>query len=389
MHKKSRFVHNSKSILRDKINLFFSRKKLLIIAFLLFIFCVVFAFLLFSVNGDYIALNQEHNSFVAKTGETIYLLNRQLTSFSQKNSDLNNELNELNKNYSSLLSSKIDLDKSYLVLKEEVSLTIKKINDYELEIQKSLEWFSKNSFFDKEQERVLLNLKSNCLKSNLSSCEINLGCFYLVNSEFVNYKYKSDIATAGVLDKLQSLNDFIKNRGGDCEDYSLFFKAEYNSLVNTCGEKQIKLFSWVDKKNSKFWANYQNTWYLDGAEKIYLDKNNIFPIIVCGSMKDLQSGQINGHCVIAFSSIEINSPQDIYFIGLAELIEPQTGEYLGKIGVDSGIFLITDSLARESYINTLITNNDFFLYRDNKWVNYASFLKELDEKKAILRELLK
>jgi hypothetical protein len=221
-----------------------------------------------------------------------------------------------------------------------------------------------------------------------SACEINLGCFNLVNLEFVNYKYKSDISVLNVEDKLQSISEFVNNRGGDCEDYTLFFKAEYNSLVVSCEKESPRAFGWVKNAGTTFWANLGHTWYLPNAKKVYLDINNIFPVGVCGSMLDPNTGAINGHCVLAFAQKKIFSVDDISVLFSAELIEPQSGMYLGFVGESSGIYLVNDPKRSSSFIDTLITDNDLFLYRGGKWNSYSTFRDELAAQKTALSAVL-
>ncbi|MFA5125507.1 MAG: hypothetical protein WC462_00710 [archaeon] len=367
---------------------FFSKRVLtyILICFVLVSFLLLF--FAFFLNEELSSLKAEHEAFVLQSNNNIYSLNESISVLEKQNSDLNLNLINLRDSYDSLSTSNTLLNKSYSDLKNEANITITKIEDYELNIKKSLDWFQANSMLDDSHRAVLLNLKSNCLEKSSLNCEINLGCFFLVNSEFLDYTYKLDSVTSDSVDKLQSLNDFIKNKGGDCEDYSLFFKAEFNSLVEGCGDKRVNLFGWVEKKGSTFWANTSDTWYMSDATKKYFDKNNLFPLVVCGSMFDPKSSNVNGHCVIALNKIKIFSSDDVSSLESAELIEPQTGEYLGFVGQDSGIYLVSQNPDSTSYIDTLITDNDFFLYRHNKWNNYSEFGTELAQRKKSLEELL-
>jgi hypothetical protein len=61
---------------------------------------------------------------------------------------------------------------------------------------------------------------------------------------------------------------------------------------------------------------------------------------------------------------------------------------LGVVGEDSGIYLASEGLLSNSYIDTLITEADFFLYRDGKWNNYSEFGLELARRKSALMDLL-
>jgi|GEM_PF-1215756 len=388
---KKRFPFLSKERSSLKNESFFSKKKLGVIIFVLVVMLVVLSFFFYLKNSDYDSLKKEYSSFVVDSKNTIFSLNEKISLLEKNNSDLNKALINLNNAYDSLSSKSDKLEESYSTLKIEVEGTIKKIDEYKAEIQSSLDWFNYNSLLGKEGFSVLSKLKSNCKSENSKSCEINLGCFNLVNFEFLKYEYKNDLVTSNTLDKLQSVSQFIKNKGGDCEDFSLFFKAEYNSLTQSCEGKEIKLVAWVRKDNDRFWLNFDSSWYLPDAKKVYLSKENIFPAIVCGSMYDPRSKKINGHCVLAFSNKKIVSFQDISVLASVELIEPQSGEYLGFIGDDSGVFVISylgGSVSSLSYIDTIITDNDFFIYKDGLWNNYAKFNDELSLKKEKLESLL-
>lgn len=382
MHKNS--VSKQKPFFFDKTS---STKYIWAILILVVLLVVYIGLLVFS-NISSENLKKEYSAFVAGYDSKVSSLNSIIFSLNKENSDLNSALNKLNGEYNSLSSKNNALEYSYSNLKDEVDSTISKINDYQIEIQSSLDWFSSNSVLG-NHENILLNLKSSCKKETSKVCQINLGCFHLVNSEFINYKYKDDLITSNVSDKLQTISEFIKNKGGDCEDFSLFFKAEYNSLIESCNGKKPTLFAWVEKKGSRFWSNFDNTWYLENATQKYLDKNNVFPVIVCGSIFDPNTGQVNGHCVLAFANKKIVSSEDISVLNSAELIEPQTGGYLGFVGNDSGIFLVSNDSVHSSFINTLITDNDFFIFSNNEWSNYALFGEELDNDKNSLENLIK
>lgn len=358
---------------------------LLIILFLLLITSVV---LIFLINSSLEKLKKEYNDYVTLTSSNIDSLNKKIIELNNEKSDLNKSFIKLSLDYSSLFVKANELESSYFNLKEEVDNTLIKIEDYEKQIQSSLEWFNNNSFLNTTDSKIISKLKSNCRKITSNGCQINLGCFNLVNSEFINYKYKDDLVTSNTVDKLQSIEEFIKNKGGDCEDFSLFFKSEYNSLTEYCSDKPLVLFAWVSEKNSRFYANFNETWYLSNAQKKYLNKENIYPVVVCGAIFDPNVQVINGHCVVAFANKKIISFEDISALNSAELIEPQSGAYLGFVGDDSGVYLISQNSSSQSYINTLITNNDFFIYKNEEWVSYSKFGEELDDQKEKLFELV-
>jgi hypothetical protein len=387
--KKESLLNNSKSTSfsfeDDKKN----KNKFFGLILFLIIFLIASLSIIFLINSSLEELKKDYSEYVLLSSNKIDSLNKLVLDLTIKKNDLNKSLNIITLEYNSLFDKANELESSYFDLKEEVNETLLKIDDYELQIQNSLEWFSYNSKLGANSSRIISNLKASCKKESTKICQINLGCFHLVNYEFINYKYKDDLVTSNTIDKLQSIEEFIKNKGGDCEDFSLFFKAEYNSLIEYCSNKPIELFAWVDEKNSRFWANFDETWYLSNAKKKYLNESNVFPSVVCGAMFDPNTQSINGHCVIAFTSKRINLIEDIDSLNHAELVEPQSGKYLGFVGEDSGIHLTSQNNSSSSYINTIITDKDFFIYKNKEWVNYEGFGVDLENQKQKLVELVK
>lgn len=344
------------------------------------------SFLFFKINSmsnEYSELASEYDLYKQ---ETVLHINQLETNMSS----LKYSLTNLNQTYTKL-------SRAYNLLKKEVDSTIKKIEVYEAELQESMEWFKTNSVLDtsEEQQEVMDYLEDDCFERKGNSCYIKTGCFYLVNSKKLGLKYKWDVRTSGEIDKLQSINEFIENKGGDCEDYSLFYKAEYNSVLEDCGDVDslnIMLEAWTPTQDSAdwYWLDFSRTWYLNSVRETNLKEAYIYPNIICGSIYDLNSGEVSGHCVIAFTSIKIESRQDIQNLEGAPLIEPQDGRYMGLAGdQSSGIYLMTEDNYQnppESYIYEIITDNDLFLFsrEHGKWLSYSVFDAELNAKKLEL-----
>ena len=238
----------------------------------------------------------------------------------------------------------------------------------------------------------------------MNKCYINLGCFYLLNYVHLELKYRSDYSIYSKTDKLSSITEFIQNKGGDCEDYSLFFKAEYNYAMNKCKGNEIHLEAWkypdidyssLNDKAEMIWLNYPKTWYLDGVVKVDISKN-IFPNIICGSLFDATVNTTMGHCMLAFTSNKIETISDFKYLEDAYIIEPQLGLYLGNLNNEnSGVYLLdeyvlyTDSIT--SWVDSVITDNDYFLFnRENlTWQSYGAFYTVLNLKKNQIGNILK
>ncbi|MDD5178503.1 MAG: hypothetical protein PHT54_04480 [Candidatus Nanoarchaeia archaeon] len=292
-----------------------------------------------------------------------------------------------------------DLKKDYETITSNIDPTIKKIETYETEIKESMKWFKDNAYLE-EGHKLRDFLNNICIRIKYSppSCKIKLGCLNLVNSMMWDFKYLPDTNTSLEDDKLQSIQEFLANEGGDCEDYALLYKAEYNSLLKGCLEnnpKNILLESWIvsDNPNQEYIVSYQPgsvDWYLSGAEGVGLKSGYIYPNIICGNLYDLNTNEIGGHCLIAFTDQEMGSEKDIKRLIKAPIVEPQTGEYLGLIEDESSnIYLVSPSNYKSlpnSYIYEIITDKDLFLFslEEGVWLSYSGFNNDLNQVKKTL-----
>lgn len=285
--------------------------------------------------------------------------------------------------------------------KEEIQKNIELLNKYQSEIETSMAWFNANSVLGKSgiEETAKYDLTDKCYTFSAKTCEIKLGCFYLVNSEFLNLEYKLDNVTSKKEDKLQSISEFVAHGGGDCEDYSLFYKAEYNHLLKDCkargGEKIIlesyeSSMNYADNNLFVFLDN-QKDWFVNYATEKNLPSGYEYPNVICGNIYDLNSQAVNGHCLIAFTKNKIEDINDISELNLATIVEPQNGAYMGLINdSSSNITLASKSTINStSFISEIITDQDLFLFdsASSEWLSYSSFSQKLDSEKAKLISL--
>ena len=191
----------------------------------------------------------------------------------------------------------------------------------------------------------------------------------------------------------------MKNKGGDCEDYSLFYKAEFNYVLNQCldaGADNIIIEGWTpsEDEEERYFVEFSKNWFLWGATEITIPKGFIYPNIVCGNLYDFSKKDTGGHCVIAFTKNKIKSIKDINELNNAPMIEPQNGLYLGLINDESSKTYI---LTKEnyditySYVNLIVTDKDQFLFSDKhrEWLGYSIFKDDMEENRKILAEMLK
>ncbi|MBW2967091.1 hypothetical protein KY362_01250 [Candidatus Woesearchaeota archaeon] len=314
-------------------------------------------------------------------------LQTELGLLQQGYSVLEQDYSELNQSYSELGAAHATLDESFKDLRSEVDETIGKIREYERDIKTSMDWFNENSELDHDNAKTYLNI--DCVAEEDAGCFIKTGCPWLVNHEKLGLSYKSDVYTSGETDKLQSLSEFVDSDGGDCEDYALFYKAEWNYMMSKCKSEDIFVESWVHADLGRHWLDWDKDWYLDNARTVRIQVR--YPNVVCGSIYDFKLGGVSGHCVIAFTDSPIEDVGDMDLLDEAVLIEPQNGMYMGRINSDSGINLIMDgepTTKYASYIFVVITDSDYFSYSeaDKEWQSYSAFLGSLGAHRELMEE---
>ncbi|MGM5482736.1 MAG: hypothetical protein ACQESF_04710 [Nanobdellota archaeon] len=323
-------------------------------------------------------IEKEALTAIANMNKTINFLDSQNSRLKASLKHLNSSYNTLKYNYKMLNKSYQQLGEEYKTQQTDVQRLLTSIELYKQEIERSMEWFQKNSNIKildiKELED---DLEDKCLKK--SSCKIKLGCLHLVNKG-EDYSYKSDESTNDQKDKLQSLQDFINNKGGDCEDYSLFYKAELNFLAEKCNE-EITFETYKEGANNYF-LDYDKKLYVKNAKKVTFS-GYTSPVIVCGKIEQLPEDKNKGHCAIALSKKIIKNRQDFTSLNKAPVIEPQNGKLIGIINKD-----IKLANTKSTEITLLITDNDLFLFseNENKWLSYKNFYNKLNTIKSKFSE---
>ncbi|MFH1505598.1 MAG: hypothetical protein ABIE94_01260 [archaeon] len=379
----------------------FSNKGLYLILIILVLIIVFLGIQTQNIHKEKTRLQSDFSEYKSTAAHIIKELEKTIVELEEKNQALNSSLSQLEEQHSGLTESYENLEVSYTNAEAKVEETLGKIDYYEEKLNESMEWYKSNSIVTGYMRggAVVGFLESNCLQVAGDYCYIKSGCFYLVNSEFLHVEYALDEELSGREDKLQSLDEFISNKGGDCEDYALFYKAEYNSLLENCeedGGKKVIIEAWQPSNEIKnrYWVTYKQTWYLDDVEKITLDYDGfLYPNIVCGNMYDLNTHEVGGHCVVAFTTEKIDSADDLNLLDSAPLIESQDGSYMGKInGESSGIYMVDYLNAPgKSFISQVITDSDFFLFssQHREWLSYSIFYQELDYRKILLANIVK
>lgn len=368
----------------------------------------------------------------------------QMIAFEEQKNELNSELANLEDNYEFLLGEKQKLDtnlnleinrstnleteketltQELSTLNESVNETLKKIDYYQEEIDKSMGWFNKNSYLDANdptQKEIMRKLhyassyyeyKDSNPKKDYNDCTIytqsNQVNIAQVNEQKFFLKYEWDVNTSKKQDYLQSISSFLENKKGDCEDWALLFVAELRHVYDECKQRS---------PNIKFEYNYKINEF-----------NNFY--VVCGTyfiydkFWNILDENSYGHCNVLLTNKKISSIQDLNSIISGTILEAQTGsinpdeltgyiidDYIqfnsfeeddfGKIFLEKkrfvceywGCYSVDEEIKYTTYIlDTVITENDlFYLSKDySEWLSYSGLKKELEEKELSLRGKIK
>jgi hypothetical protein len=308
---------------------------------------------------------------------------------------LNERINESSKQLA-------QVSEKYVSTKQDINQTISDIEAFQKKIEESMAWFKTNSELGAETSSALnwevkLDVITQglhmCYESDGAICRIKTGCFELVNSKVVKMSYITDIVSTNQKDRLISLNEFINNKGGDCEDYSLFVKAEWNYVLQKCNDSGATQFMLESPKyeldvGATYYADFEDRWFLQDTPTQIISDGSIYPNVICGQLDDSKSG----HCELAITKQKINSLYSLSELNDAPIIEPQGGYYDGKIGIRaSGIVLPTyyEKSMPSEYIYQVITDSDLYLLSETGWRSYSSFEADLNTAKEQLLELLK
>ena len=224
------------------------------------------------------------------------------------------------------------------------------LSAFQEQINESMSWFTENSNLANMSPR-LRYLADKCTTNR----EINAACIPVAVRIEDGWEYKRDEG-----DKLLSIREFAENKGGDCEDWSLYFKAAYNYLKEEDRPERTIISAVPGTGDFKIYGNY----YYAGAEKkpVGTTEDNLY--VIC----------YDSHCVVAVSKFKIENGSDVYMLRGAPAIEPQTGEYLFTVGEGPFPDVCSEEKCGYNDIWIIITDNDIYNFRYNwKWIGYRDY----------------
>jgi len=236
----------------------------------------------------------------------------------------------------------------------ETSAELENLSDelaaFQDQVEQSMAWFTENSNF--------LNM-SGSIKYQIDKCtsnsEINAPCIPIVMKEEKQWAYKREEG-----DRLLSLDEMVRGRGGDCEDWSLFFKAAYNYLREEDRPERYIVSAVPGTGNFRIYGDH----YYADAEGRELGTTKDYIYVIC----------YDSHCVVAVSGEEIKSAEDVHKLRGAPALEPQNGQYVFTVGN----ILAPDICSPEDCgyydIWIIITDDDIYDFHYNwKWVGYRDY----------------
>lgn len=317
---------------------------------------------------------------LTQTKSSLEMLEKNYNAIEKKHSLLKEKYNATNIQYGQLKDDYSSLSTSSQKKEIEIEKTKDKLEDFERTVRESMKWFKENNDLNKttKYEEIKKEL-GNCIVNQTGRgnrterCRIKLDCIHTTN-KINGIKYETDEEATKKSDFLKSLDLIYSQKGGDCEDLSLLFTAEYNFLGDKCQE-----------------AGYVKEDIEASTEDRIIDKAG-YMYTVCGSFDPEKTQgfyQYVGHCVVALTESPIEDSEDIYeTLKHATLVEPQTGEMMFQMDTEQGITIFKDDQAPDTayHISTVITDSDLKIYypwgEDVRWMGYQEFVKEVENIKT-------
>lgn len=218
---------------------------------------------------------------------------------SERYDDLLREYTDLNYKYHDLQWEYEILRSEYNSLEADYNFLVENVRQYTDKIDYVYSWIAKNSELpDDVFEREVFG----CVEGDY----INYPCVVWRR----DYEYIPDEG-----DHLKSPYDFMRDGGGDCEDFSFYAAA----LIRTAARKGYKIKGFVEGSGRFFLSS---RWYIPGAKKFTVDPEEVY--VVCGPEEE-NSDVV--HCILKI----FDGDAWYYF-------EPQTGEFMPKLLAEDYLF---------------------------------------------------
>ncbi|MFA5930459.1 MAG: hypothetical protein WC861_06265 [Candidatus Micrarchaeia archaeon] len=251
----------------------------------------------------------------------------------------------------------------------------------ETTINSSIAWFRDNAYMPANYTWTADIFMSRVMSDCVDKGSLNLACVsYLMENTAFAIHYRSDIVS-GSDDHLQSVKETIGLGWGDCEDYSLIFKAILNSARKE--NTSLSIVAWQPAESGEFRIYPKES--SDSNEPYWVYKNAkgasmgapSHAYVICYSV-DAQSG----HCTVALSDADVQSSSQVPLLQGAYAFEPQSGRYLGKLGETLSICESAGCKQMGGKVWLVIADSDLYVYGERGWQGYADYLSRVTETRS-------
>ncbi len=301
----------------------------------------------------------EKTSELEATNELLYNTTKELNDTKDELGERTQELNETRQELAGAITLLNETKDEFLQLKDEVL-------EIEESVNSSIQWFRDNSVVPPQPvlSSFMNRIESKCIDDNT----LNLACIPFVMDLKLDFNYRFEYP-----DRLYSIEEMVGNKGGDCEDYSLFLKAVLNELR----EDNLRLKGW-ESSDDEFivYETAEEYWYYWGDSHYFGKLWETYPYVICYTTTYSET-VYEGHCVVALSYENISSAGDFADFEGSEIFEPQDGKYLGEIGEALAVCMEgqEDCEKRINHINFVIADDDLYQFTEGRWKSYKLYQK--------------
>jgi len=326
------------------------------------------------LQSSYASLSKKYEKSQGDLASTQSLLQASEGNLALVRSQLLQTEKELNVSRQSLAGQQQKVD----ALNEELSALESTINS-------SISWFRDNAYMPENHSWAADIFMDRVMSDCVDKGSLNLACIsHLMENTAFAIHYRSDIIS-GSEDHLQSVKETIGLGWGDCEDYSLIFKAILNSARKE--NSSLNVVAWQPAESGEFRVYPKETpgetgafWVYSNAKAANLGTPS-HAYVICYSVD-----AASGHCVVALSASDVQSSSQVPSLSGAYAFEPQSGRYLGKLGEMLSICANSGCKSTGGKIWMVIADNDLYMYGDNGWQGYADYLSRVQDEKASIMQ---
>jgi predicted transglutaminase-like cysteine proteinase len=326
--------------------------------------------------------NRQAESMLLQSQEDLEGKSAQLASAQADIASLSSQLSSAKRDLS---QSKADLDAQ----RSKAAQILESLNTLEGEINESIAWFTTNSALPENGGWATEVFGQRAATDCVDSGKLNLACIaYLMENTAFSIHYRTDSPDSDGSDHLQSVAETIRLGWGDCEDYSLIFKATLNSLKGSVPDAKATAFAGgggdfrVYPKESAPLTQGDSYWHVPNAHGVPLGTlSELHPYVVC-----FTQDAYGGHCMVALTEADVSSSKGIPQLDGARVFEPQSGLYHGTIGTDFGICGSDDCYFEPFVIRLVIADSGLYFFQrgGTGWVGYEDYLAEVAKAKQSL-----